>query len=257
MSAPTQLRRPAAARSAAVALAAAAALCAAPATATATATTLEGAAQVVDGDTLRLGAAPVRLEGLDAPERDQTCQDARGHAYPCGEAAAEALRRLIRGRDVRCEIRGADVYGRSLAVCTAAGRDLARDMVLAGWARAGDKLADRYAAQEAAARTARRGLWAGRFQDPWDWRASRRGREGRARRRLRPQRQYQRKRPPLPRPRPALVRPDAHRRRRGRALVLLPARGPGGRLAPRQALSAPPRGDGPSPRPFGRVSAPP
>ncbi|MEM6441320.1 MAG: thermonuclease family protein [Pseudomonadota bacterium] len=174
MSAPTQLRRPAAARSAAVALAAAAALCAAPATATATATTLEGAAQVVDGDTLRLGAAPVRLEGLDAPERDQTCQDARGHAYPCGEAAAEALRGLIRGRDVRCEIRGADVYGRSLAVCTAAGRDLARDMVLAGWARAGDKLADRYAAQEAAARTARRGLWAGRFQDPWDWRADRR-----------------------------------------------------------------------------------
>ncbi|MEM1314937.1 MAG: hypothetical protein AAGI51_10310 [Pseudomonadota bacterium] len=70
---------------------------------------LEGPARVVDGDTLRLGGERVRLEAIDAPERDRRCEDAVGRAYARGRAATEALRRLIRGRTVRCEGLGGDL----------------------------------------------------------------------------------------------------------------------------------------------------
>lgn len=46
-----------------------------------------GPAEIIDGDTIRVGGDTVRLEGIDAPENRQECEDAAGRAYPCGASA--------------------------------------------------------------------------------------------------------------------------------------------------------------------------
>lgn len=125
--------------------------------------------RVVDGDTLRLGDRTVRLAKVDAPERGQTCADAAGRWFDCGAAAAEALSRLVNGRSVLCLVSGRDRFGRGLAQCSAGGAELNAGLVAAGWAlAAGDDAAMQ--ALEAEARRAARGLWAGGFTRPEDWR---------------------------------------------------------------------------------------
>lgn len=129
--------------------------------------------RVVDGDTLKLGEATVRLAGLDAPERGQVCQRANGSRFDCGEAAARHLSLLVRRRGVACGITGRDRYGRAVGICHAEGLDLAEVMVASGWALAlaeGRRGAARYGVAEAEARSARNGLWEGRFDTPETWR---------------------------------------------------------------------------------------
>ncbi|MBW8267890.1 thermonuclease family protein [Caldovatus aquaticus] len=133
---------------------------------------LQGAARVVDGDTLEVMGRRVRLYGIDAPESDQDCER-DGRAYACGAAAARALADLVAGREVRCAGRGEDRYGRTIAVCRANGTDLGEAMVRSGWAVAFRRYAEDYAAAETAARREGRGLWAGRFEAPEDWRRRR------------------------------------------------------------------------------------
>lgn len=127
-------------------------------------------ADVIDGDTLRDAGARVRLYGIDAPELAQSCQrDMR--EWPCGAAAASALRTRIGRRAVTCNDRGADRYGRRLAVCTVGVTDLGAWMVRRGWAVA---IGPTYRAQEAVALHHRRGIWAGSFMHPAQWRAAQR-----------------------------------------------------------------------------------
>jgi endonuclease YncB( thermonuclease family) len=38
------------------------------------------------------------LNAIDAPERHQTCINAAGDAYPCGEIARTSLARIVEGR---------------------------------------------------------------------------------------------------------------------------------------------------------------
>lgn len=131
---------------------------------------LQESARVVDGDTLELDGTRIRLWGIDAPERSQTCRLA-AQAWRCGEAAAEALSRLLEGRAVRCEPRGRDRYSRMVAVCMVAGRDIAAAMVRDGWALNYERYSDgAYRADQQAARAARNGLWRGQFVPPWQWR---------------------------------------------------------------------------------------
>src|SRR5438128_6955580 len=113
-----------------------------------------GAVRVVDGDTLRIGAARIRLHGIDAPERAQSCADASGRRYGCGQEAAAALARLIGGTRPDCVERDRDHYGRSVAICSVAGRDLNRAMVAEGWALAYTQYSRDYVGDEAAARRA-------------------------------------------------------------------------------------------------------
>ena len=124
-----------------------------------------GRARVVDGDSLEIGAARIRLHGIDAPELHQTCM--RGGAdYACGREARSALAALA-GEGVHCAGNEIDRYGRLLARCEAAGRDINREMVASGWAVSYGA----YEAEERSARDAASGLWAGTFQKPRDWRA--------------------------------------------------------------------------------------
>ncbi|MDO9418983.1 thermonuclease family protein [Pararhizobium sp.] len=128
--------------------------------------TVSGTVRVVDGDTLVLSGQSVRLAGIDAPELHQTCL--RGNeSWPCGREALGHLEALAAAGPVTCTTRGEDKYGRLLGVCRAGGLDLNAAMVSAGLAVAfGD-----YVREEAAARQASAGLWAGTFDLPKDWRA--------------------------------------------------------------------------------------
>ena len=131
--------------------------------------------RVVDGDTLRVGAVTVRLAGLDAPERGQRCQRADGQDFDCGAEAARQMSALVLRRGLACEIGGADRYGRAVGVCRAGEVDIAEALVARGWAIAaaeGRGRNGRYAQAEQVARTARRGLWDGRFETPQSWRRS-------------------------------------------------------------------------------------
>ena len=129
--------------------------------------TLAGYPTVVDGDTLRLNGERIRIIGMDAPEMNQTCTDANGRPWACGRVATQQLAALIAGNRVECTAKGRGHYGRTLASCSAGSvSDLGEAMVRAGYAvRDGD-----YLLAEAEARWRQRGLWAGDFTRPQDWR---------------------------------------------------------------------------------------
>ena len=132
---------------------------------------IAGEARIVDGDTLELHGEKLRLQGIDAPEKAQTCE-ADGRAVFCGQLAAEHLHDLIGSRALNCAVQGRDRYGRGLARCEADGRDIAEDMTKDGWALADRRYGKgRYDAAEAVARAGRHGIWAMRFEDPAEWRA--------------------------------------------------------------------------------------
>ena len=127
--------------------------------------TLSGPARVSDGDSISIEGRRIRLAGIDAPEIDQSCIRA-SVSYACGRKARAALVAMIGGSTVVCESGRLDRYGRLLARCTANGIDLNQGMVEAGWAVSYGG----YAAVERDARRAGRGIWAGDFEFPQEWR---------------------------------------------------------------------------------------
>lgn len=124
-----------------------------------------GLAAASDGDSLRLDGKRIRIEGIDAPELDQTCRR-DGVEWDCGRQARDRLRALLSADNVHCRFHGRDRYGRDLAVCEASGRDVGREMVLSGYAISYGL----YEAEEGKAEHERRGLWAGEFVTPREWR---------------------------------------------------------------------------------------
>lgn len=106
---------------------------------------MPGSAQTItDGDTIRLNGAPIRLYGIDAPELKQSCSD----GWPAGRLAATHLQSLIAGRNVSCERRITDHYGRTVAVCRTGGEDLGAIMVRDGYAWAFVRYSSDYVGQE-------------------------------------------------------------------------------------------------------------
>lgn len=134
---------------------------------------LSGEARVVDGDTIELAGERVRLLGIDAPERDQTCVD-RGEAWPCGTAAANALAAEIARARVDCEPTGKQQDGTVVALCFVGSYQLNSGMVFQGWAVADGGSRSAYAEDERMARTARIGIWKGEFVAPSEWRNGKR-----------------------------------------------------------------------------------
>ncbi|HEY4252983.1 MAG TPA: thermonuclease family protein [Roseomonas sp.] len=122
--------------------------------------------RIVDGETLRLGDRILRLSGLAAPQRGQACRDARGGGFDCGDAAADALARLIGGHDLTCRMQGHDSFGRGLGVCTAAETELNAALVGNGWAMASGRDRPDLRPQQAEARRMVRGLWAAAAAPP-------------------------------------------------------------------------------------------
>lgn len=136
---------------------------------------IRGPVRVVDADTLDVGEIRVRLHGVDAPEADQPCLDARGRAFACGDAATAFARARWEGREATCEALDRDRYGRVVARCTVAGEDLGASLVSGGRAYAAIAYSRDYAPAEEAARDGGAGFFAGRFDPPWAFRAAARG----------------------------------------------------------------------------------
>lgn len=128
-----------------------------------------GTATVIDGNTVEVAGARLRLHGIDAPDLDQPCR-LRGRTQPCGVIARAALMDLTAGAELECEARGQDAAGRALATCSADGYDVAEGMVYTGWALARAGAPPRYHEVQRQAETARRGLWQGQFTAPAEWR---------------------------------------------------------------------------------------
>jgi len=141
--------------------------------------TVSGRVQVTDGDSFEIDGTRIRLNAIDAPEGRQTCVR-NGSIWRCGDEAAAKLRALVAGNTVVCTRKDTDSYGRMVAVCRNGTADLGAQMVSAGLALAYRQYGNDYVDEENAARAARRGLWAGEFTAPWEYRQSRRGDSGAA-----------------------------------------------------------------------------
>lgn len=122
--------------------------------------------RVLDGDTLDLAGKRVRLFGIDAPERGQSCGQ-----VDCGAAATDALIEILSAGPVHCEPVSMDRYGRILARCQAGDLDVNREMVRSGMAWAFVRFSNDYAADEQSARRARLGIWQYPSQPAWEYRA--------------------------------------------------------------------------------------
>ncbi|MBS0244532.1 MAG: thermonuclease family protein [Proteobacteria bacterium] len=133
--------------------------------------TITGLARVIDGDTIVVGGLHVRLEGIDAPESEQTCTGRDGRPWPCGADATRTLSHLVGDAVVACEERGLDKYKRVLGVCFAGNLELNAEMIQRGLAWAFVRYSSAYVSQEARARQARVGIWSGTAQPAWEYRA--------------------------------------------------------------------------------------
>ena len=128
-----------------------------------------GTARVIDGDTIEVSGQRIRLHGIDAPEHKQMSQR-DGEEWDCGRQATIALHEKIGKKPVRCEERDRDHYGRIVAGCFFRDTDINEWLVLQGWAVAYVRYSRDYMPAEATAKSERRGIWAGEFEKPWEWR---------------------------------------------------------------------------------------
>lgn len=133
---------------------------------------------ITDGDTLTLldqnnVQHKIRLAGIDTPEK----------AMPWGQKAKEGLSDMAFDRTALIEWDKIDRYRRIIGKVLVDGRDVNLALIRNGLAwhykkyekeqSASDRLA--YSREEAAARSARRGLWADSEPiPPWEWRKIRR-----------------------------------------------------------------------------------
>lgn len=129
----------------------------------------EGYVSAVTGSMLSINGLHVKLLGIDAPYMQQTCADKFGQGYACGQKARDWLQDWLQGKIVKCHIISPQVNGRATGVCFSEGYDVAAVVVNAGWAVAYTKNTDIYVPYEQQAGTKKRGLWAGTFYKPWDW----------------------------------------------------------------------------------------
>jgi endonuclease YncB( thermonuclease family) len=130
---------------------------------------------VRDGRTVQLGDITYRLDGIDAPELDQTCIDGRADTWSCGIDARDQLTKLINGRAIRCDDVGLDktTKRRHVGVCTVDGESASLNQQLAtlGFAISSEPALKTHIKDETlAARVGNKGLWKGCFAAPQDFR---------------------------------------------------------------------------------------
>jgi endonuclease YncB( thermonuclease family) len=125
--------------------------------------------RVADGDTVSVldgsnTQHKIRLQGIDAPERNQRY----------GKKSRDALSGMVSGRNVGVVVLGKDSYGRSNGTVYLGERNINLAMVTAGhawWYRYYARDDHLLEAAEGRARTAKLGLWAEPDPvPPWDWR---------------------------------------------------------------------------------------
>lgn len=142
---------------------------------------LQGPARVVDGDTLVVEGQKIRLFGIDAPEKAQSCSLPSGSEYPCGLQSKAALEAKLQGKSVSCAVQTTDQYGRSVSKCTVnggwgglgGGGDeeinawLVKNGLAVAYTQYGGKA---YSELEREAKAEHLGVWQGSFMTPSVWR---------------------------------------------------------------------------------------
>jgi endonuclease YncB( thermonuclease family) len=131
---------------------------------------LATAQTITDGDTLKVGGTIYRQWGIDAPETKQECLD----GCPAGRLATTRLLALTSGKQVACQEKDRDRYGRVVAICRVAGEDLGAILVREGYAWAFTRYSNDYIADEGRAKAAKLGIHAHDCLPAWEWRAQRR-----------------------------------------------------------------------------------
>lgn len=125
------------------------------------------AQSVIDGDTIEYKGVVLRLWGIDAPEKGQTCAD----GWAAGKAAADYLAQLMQGKTVTCEIKTTpDNKKVHYGLCKADGQDLSAAMASAGMAWSLPELTQDYTVQDSNAQYMLRGANAHPCNKAWDWR---------------------------------------------------------------------------------------
>ncbi len=138
-----------------------------------------GPSEIQDGNIIEVQEVRVHLFGIDAPDLAQTCT-LNGIEYACGLLAHAYLTTLTAGRPMLCHVGEVDEDERPFGRCgrsDGVGRDFAagapvvnEQMVAAGWALANRDQTTDFVEAENDARSNKRGMWAGEFVAPAEWR---------------------------------------------------------------------------------------
>ena len=129
---------------------------------------LSGKPKVLDARTLSISGQSIRLLGIAVPEESQRCLWGENE-IPCGRMAKLALKDLLVGLEhVDCTIINKTDQSVLFGRCLADGYDLGSNMVHTGWALAFGEGSLPYVPIQAKAEKARRGLWKGKFDRPWE-----------------------------------------------------------------------------------------
>lgn len=110
---------------------------------------LTGPARTIDGDTLDIGGAHVRLKGIATPERGE----------PGFRETKEAMKRLIGSQTVACELTGERTHDRAVGYCSAGSTDLQAEMVRLGYAKACPRFTTRYVSLETEGKAVQGPVW--------------------------------------------------------------------------------------------------
>ena len=142
---------------------------------------ITGYAKVIDGDTIIMKGNKIRLYGIDAPEKNQICSKTwlsfniitLNKDYECGLKTTNLLKKFVKNEILVCKKKSVDRYNRIVAICYKKRRDVNSWLVRNGLAVAYTKYSKKYIINEKDAEKEKKGLWAGNFEMPWEWRKKR------------------------------------------------------------------------------------
>ena len=125
--------------------------------------------KITDGDTIKINGEKIRFSGIDTPELKQNCIK-EGESDPCGITAKQILIDKIGNNKVICISEGKDQYKRTLAECFVNDESLSSYLVRSGYAFAYRRYSKKFIPDENYARINKIGIWAMKFEYPWDYR---------------------------------------------------------------------------------------
>ncbi len=139
---------------------------------------ITGFAKIIDGDTIKINSKKIRLHGIDAPEKKQTCQKpyltisffSFTKSYLCGQVSTNKLTKKINNQIIKCKIKDVDRYSRLIGECYKRNQNLNSWLVANGHAVAYRKYSKKYISDEINAKNNKLGIWQGKFEMPWNFR---------------------------------------------------------------------------------------
>ena len=103
---------------------------------------VSGYAKIIDGDTIKINSKKIRLHGIDAPEKKQTCKKpyliigifSFTKSYSCGQVSTDKLIKKINNQIIKCKIKNVDRYNRLIGECYKRNENLNAWLVSNGYA---------------------------------------------------------------------------------------------------------------------------